>query len=518
MKIADLYIRVSTDEQADKGYSQRNQEEMLQNYCRVNNIQVRKTVFEDHSAKTFNRPEWIKLLSDLSKRKGKSDLVLFSKWDRFSRNAGDAYQMISTLRRMGVEPQAVEQPLDLSVPENKMMLAFYLAAPEVENDRRALNVFHGMRRAKKEGRWMATAPIGYANKITEDGRKYIAPKEPAATILRRVFEELAKGHFAADQIRKEANKKGLKCSRSNFWNVIRNPVYCGKIQIPKFKDEDPITVNGQHEPLISESLFYEVQDILCGKNRKSRPGTKVIVPDQLPLRGFLICPNCGKMLTGSGSKGTYSVYYYYHCNSSCGCRFKAEDANERFIEELKKYAPNPAYCDLYAELLHEAYKQQTSSMSIERRQVLSQIEELTTRINTTRNKAADNQFSYEDFQIVKTECTKQITELEKQLSKLPEREKGIEGLLQKGIHNLIAIDQAYINGTIPEKRNIVSSMFPGKLIFDGTQHRTLRLNEVVSRICMLDAGFSKTKNRKTGKNLLLSGMVVLTGIEPVSKV
>lgn len=40
---------------------------------------------------------------------------------------------------------AIEQPLDLRVPENKMMLAFYLAAPEVANDRRALNVFQGMR-------------------------------------------------------------------------------------------------------------------------------------------------------------------------------------------------------------------------------------------------------------------------------------------------------------------------------------------------------------------------------------
>lgn len=40
---------------------------------------------------------------------------------------GDAYQMISQLRKFGVEPQAVEQPLDLSVPENKLMLAFYLA-------------------------------------------------------------------------------------------------------------------------------------------------------------------------------------------------------------------------------------------------------------------------------------------------------------------------------------------------------------------------------------------------------
>jgi site-specific DNA recombinase len=56
-KIADLYIRISTDEQADKGYSQRNQEEMLRKYCNANAIQVRQVIFEDHSAKTFNRPE-----------------------------------------------------------------------------------------------------------------------------------------------------------------------------------------------------------------------------------------------------------------------------------------------------------------------------------------------------------------------------------------------------------------------------------------------------------------------------
>lgn len=136
--------------------------------------------------------------------------------------------MTSTLRRSGTEPQTEEQLLDLSIPENKMTLAFYLAAPEVENDRRALNVFYGMRRARKEGRWMASAPIGYINKSTEGGRKFITPKEPAASIIRWAFEEIAKGQFAADQIRKEATKKWLKCSRSNFWSAIRPPCIVGK--------------------------------------------------------------------------------------------------------------------------------------------------------------------------------------------------------------------------------------------------------------------------------------------------
>jgi DNA invertase Pin-like site-specific DNA recombinase len=184
MKVADLYILVNTDEQADKGYSQRSQEELLRKYCEINKITIRKVIFEDHSAKTFNGPEWKKYLLELKTHKGQADLELFLKWNRFSHNAGDAYQMINVLRKLGVEPHAIEQPLDLSIPENKMMLAFYLAAPEVENDRRPLNVIHGMRRARKEGRYMELAPIGYVNKTDEAGKKYIEPVEPQAGILR----------------------------------------------------------------------------------------------------------------------------------------------------------------------------------------------------------------------------------------------------------------------------------------------------------------------------------------------
>lgn len=65
---ADLYIRVSTDEQADKGYSQRDQEERLRKYCELQHITIRKVILGDHSAKTFNRPEWSSLLMDLKKR------------------------------------------------------------------------------------------------------------------------------------------------------------------------------------------------------------------------------------------------------------------------------------------------------------------------------------------------------------------------------------------------------------------------------------------------------------------
>ena len=65
-----------------------------------------------------------------------------------------------------------------------------MAEPEVENDRRALNLLHGMRRARKEGRYMGKAPVGYIKRITESGKKYIASVEPAASIMKWVFRRV----------------------------------------------------------------------------------------------------------------------------------------------------------------------------------------------------------------------------------------------------------------------------------------------------------------------------------------
>ena len=83
MKNVILYFRVSTDEQADKGFSLRDQEQKLLNYCNSNNLNVLAVFKEDHSAKTFNRPEFKKLLLFVKNNKSKVQQLLFTKWDRF---------------------------------------------------------------------------------------------------------------------------------------------------------------------------------------------------------------------------------------------------------------------------------------------------------------------------------------------------------------------------------------------------------------------------------------------------
>lgn len=81
------------------------------------------------------------------------DEILFIKWDRFSRNTTESYNIIKTFSDMGIIVNAIEQPLDLTIPEQGIILAVYLSMPEVENHRHSLNVIAGMRGTFKEGRY-----------------------------------------------------------------------------------------------------------------------------------------------------------------------------------------------------------------------------------------------------------------------------------------------------------------------------------------------------------------------------
>ncbi len=514
MRTVDLYIRVSTEEQADKGYSQRSQEELLRRYCSINNLFIRKVIVEDHSAKTFDRPAWKRYLVDLHKHRNKSDGLLFLKWDRFSRNAGDAYVMIKRLRKLGVEPQAIEQPLDLAIPENKMMLAFYLAAPEVENDRRALNVIHGMRRAQKEGRFIGLAPFGYANKTAENGRKYIEISEPQATIMRWAFDQISKGIYNTEQIYKLAKSKGFTRTKSLFWDAIRNPVYYGKIPIKKYKDEEASVVNGQHEPLISEELFYKVQDVLDGRKR-SQYRLKVASDISLPLRGFLLCPQCDKILSGSASKGRSKYYSYYHCFDGCTCRFAAKTVNQLFVSELAKYSAKPELVDVYKALIAEAWDNQTDDLKYDRTKFKKQIKEIEDKIAYSRELLMSKQIEPSDFREMKARYNYDLERLESQLNEQRKTVPSIDKLLESGLKNLMRLDDYYEVSEIEKKREIIGSIFPEKLTYDGNVLRTTRVNHVVSLIYQVNRELATKKDRTIQQKFELSGQEVPSGFEPL---
>ena len=513
MKRADLYIRVSTDEQAEKGYSQRNQEELLRKYCGINNIIIHNVIFEDHSAKTFNRPQWNQLLQSLKRNKRRIDLVLFLKWDRFSRNAGDAYFMINVLRKLGVEPQAIEQPLDLSIPENKMMLAFYLAAPEVENDRRALNVIYGMRRARKEGRYLGKTPFGYKNKITDDGKKYIAIDEPAARIIRDAFAEIISGRKHTEQIYTAAKAKGFSGGKSAFWYVIRNPLYCGKVYVAKYKDEESTYVKGQHEPIISEYTFYQAQDVLDGRKRGLYL-TGVKAKPTLLLRGLVICPDCGKMLSGSFSKGRSQYYAYYHCFSGCNYRIKAEELNDQLFDTLTDFFPRAEMLDAYKIALEDVWKNKTYDSYKQKNELETKLKACGDQSSYINELLMAKQIQPDEYRVMKESLDLKLFKLQNDLETLKSERTDINTLMHVGLSNLLKLDYAFSVSDTEHQRLIIKTLFPDVLSIKNRFLRTGRVNEAAQLIYLINNNLSPNKNGQLVKKNELSKSVIPLGFEP----
>ncbi|ULT40729.1 recombinase family protein [Niabella defluvii] len=101
--------------------------------------------------------------------------------------------------------------------------------------------------------------------------------------MKRVFDEIEKQIYTPDQIRQMMVQEGRKMlSMQAFHVAIRNPLYCGKVFIPKFKDEEAHFVKGQHEPLISEAQFENVQAILDGRRKSVRTNVKLLSDAHLP--------------------------------------------------------------------------------------------------------------------------------------------------------------------------------------------------------------------------------------------
>lgn len=505
---AILYTRVSTDEQ-NNGYSPSDQKERLVKYCDQQGIEIVAIYHDDESAKTFERPEWQNIRNHIRKSKGEIDLLLFIKWDRFSRNIAEAYIAINELRKYGIEPQAIEQPLNFEIPESKIMLAVYLAAPEVDNDRRGLNIFHGIRRAKKEGRWIGSCLRGYKNARDQFGKPIVIPEggKQQALII-EAFKLFATGLYTIEDLRRKLNREGLKLTRNAFWGMLRNKGYIGMIFVPAYKDEVGVWVQGLHEPIIDEELFYEVQEVLQGRKRVL-PSKYVTVRDELPLRGYLICPKCGRTLTGSASKGRHgNKFFYYHCSNGCKERQKAPELNQEFQRVLQSFRANPQALELYANVMKQILNENNTELKNQSQEITKELEKQKQRLQNARSLMLDGEIKPDDYREMKCEIENKILELVAKQSQLKSGCEDYETKVEYCINLLKNIDNIYKTADTENKQRIIGSIFPERLIFENKKYRTPKLNRVVSLICSNEGRFKGGEKRKHTFSDMLSLQVV----------
>ena len=515
MKKAILYIRVSTDEQANTGFSLRDQKDKLLKYCESNNIEVLKIFKEDYSAKTFKRPQYTLLWDFAEKHKKETDLFLFTKWDRFSRNAAESYEQMKNFEKLNIQLHAIEQPLDLSSPEQLLMLAVYLSVPEVENKRRSLNVIAGMRRSFKEGRYLGSTPQGYTSEKDKKDKPILVPNHEASAI-KKAFNLIAKGNVSQRKVMDILEKDGVKVSRTRISKLLRNPVYKGYIILKKFKDEPAELIKGIHEPIVSEYVFQKVQDVLsAGKKNKVQYKSKNLA--QYPLRGLILCELCGNNLSASSPKGNGGHYDYYHCANGCKKSFRTELLHNELETILTSLKPKPEVIEVYTKLLSEGFKIKNGSQAKQKEQNNKSIKLINDKIRKTQDLFIDGKIEHDDFKQITGRFKTELLNLENK--KLNYKKLNINQITQTiswGFGFAENIGNYYENSDLDTKRDLIGSMFPEKFTFENGELRTTKIEKTFLLIANKSKGLKRIKKRDVSLFEKTSLSVPREGFEPTT--
>ena len=483
-KHAVLYCRVSSDEQA-KGCSLDFQEEEMRKWCLDHQYEVVRVYREDYSAKTLNRPELNKALSECKKKGNKVDLFLVLRWNRLSRETYDGLHFIRTMAQNGIQVNASQEWYDNSTPEAEYMLGMQLITAHVDNRKRATATRDGIHQTLKKGKWPNKAPRGYRNMRNGDYDKWVEIDPEMGPLVREAFEEVAKGLKAPTLVWREMKSRGLKCEKQSFFDMLRNRFYVGDVFVPAYNNDPDQYVKGEHEPLIDSKTFYKVQDILrpakhrIRSNESKNSETKIIKmprPD-FYLRDFLTCPICGKRLFASSSKGRSAYYSYYHCKNGCKFRVKADDLNRQFEESLNHLTPPANLISLFeeicADVMGESRKEQGNRIA----KLEVCIEDKEGKLIKLQDMLLDGKITPEDYSMITGRLKCEITKLQSERNDLLNQpsDKTIADKCLVAASILSNLGDLLAQLPVNEKIELVGSILAEKLVPDAKKSRTAYL-------------------------------------------
>jgi DNA invertase Pin-like site-specific DNA recombinase len=244
------------------------QNELITEYCDYFNYNVVSHFEEVFCGKDFNRPEWKKLKKLILDRFGNKepiDSIIILRPDRFSRNLILSFSEITSISKLGCEIEFVEGQVDVNNPEALLFQAIGFALPEIENRKISKRSKEGTHKARLKGCFTGTPPRGY--KSVRVGKDATLEFSQDADLIRQGFEKMASGLYTADEVRRWLNGQGMKLSKNQFPNIIRNQAYSGKIVVKQLGNQPEQIVQGLHPALVSEELFAKANEELVSSKR-----------------------------------------------------------------------------------------------------------------------------------------------------------------------------------------------------------------------------------------------------------
>ena len=322
-KVAGLYIRVSTEDQAREGFSLPEQEKRLRAMCEYKNYEV-YDVYEERviSAKTGNyRPEFERLLQDVRDKKVNTIVVL--KLDRLTRSVSDWEKILTFLEENDAYLDCANDEINTTNANGKMISRILTSVSQQEIERTSERTKIGLAGAIKVGHIPHQAPLGYKH---EDKKLVIdyATKDVAIRIFNMYHDGLSYKKIS-NVLNEEKVLDKTNWRDSTILNILENPIYKGDF-IHGRRTKKPTYYFDVVEPLVSKEYWEECQ-VQQKKNSRSFQRTLTYLFMQK-----LKCPKCKRILGGKATtKKNGNSYYYYYCHD-CKISFK-ESEIEKTIDE-----------------------------------------------------------------------------------------------------------------------------------------------------------------------------------------
>lgn len=330
-KIAGLYIRVSTEDQAREGFSLPEQEKRLRAMCEYKGYEIYK-LYKDAgiSAKTGNtRPAFERLLQDIREKKCNTIVVL--KLDRLTRSVYDLEGIMNFLEENDAYLDCANEEINTTNSSGKMVARLLTTVSQNEIERTSERTKFGMAGAIKEGHIPHKAPFGYKHVD-----KKLVPDEATKDQVIRIFNLYHQGNSyktISNLYNKEKVFGKTNWCDGTILKIIENEIYKGDFIHGK-RNKIPIYYKDVVEPIVSRELWDECQ---VQKKKNSRNYKRK--EDYLFLQK-LKCPKCGRILAGKATtKKNGNVYYYYYCHD-CKINIKETDIMEQFdsfITDIQEY-------------------------------------------------------------------------------------------------------------------------------------------------------------------------------------
>lgn len=335
MNKAIIYTRVSSKEQVDEGHSLESQKRQAYEYAAQHNLIIVKH-FEERgeSAKTIERTQLQSMMKYVAAHRGEIDTLLVYKLDRLSRDTADYLLLKQFFDKSNVTLVSLTERID-DTPSGRVMEKMISTFAQYDNELRAERSKGGMVEGVRSGRWMWKAPLGYVN-TRVNGAKNIAldPREDYASTLAAAWSLIDAGCSETETLRtlngilEDKHYPTLRIQ--SLSRMLRNKLYIGVVEGFGLS-----TKSSSITPLLDESLFWRVQNILDGNKNQGNKYSKI--NPLYPLRGVLRDKN-GHKMTGSSPRGNGGVYPKYHCPKCKGMKisYDVSRVDSEFIEYSKR--------------------------------------------------------------------------------------------------------------------------------------------------------------------------------------